>query len=496
MLTDSAAKTNSRCQLQLLDAEQVEALKQAALSIMATVGFRVSHGGARRLLEKAGAAVSEEIVKIPAEVVGACLATAPKGWTIFNRHGQAAMEVRGGNSYFGTSTAAPSTMDAVTGQVRPTVLDDIRRGAALADTLENIDFVMPFGSAQDVPPAAADLYEFEAVLTHTIKPMAILGSSGRSLELIIEMASAASGGLRKLQRKPFLIAFPVHLSPLVFPANACERIMTAAGYGIPQVPSSAMQMGATSPITVAGSVALSLAEGLFCVVLSQLKKPGCPVALAANFTVMDMTTSLVSLAAPAVSLAYGLHAAVAQSYGLPTWGLAGATDAKAIDAQAGIEATFHLFAQALAGVNLIHDVGYTDSAMACSPMQLLMGNEIIAMVRQFINGATVNRETLATEVIEAAGPGGQFLIQRHTLNHLRETFWRPSLLDRRPRPQWEQSGAKTLAKVLREKLAAMSDRQTTDTLSAGALSEVDRIKRSGEKELRHRPLAGRKGTAL
>lgn len=474
---------NRSCRLSFLTEDGIDALKRAALTVMQTTGFRVCHEGARQLLQNAGATVNGENVRVPEDLVNACLESTPKGWTIFDREGREALDVRGRNAYFGTATAAPNTMDALSGEVRPTRLDDIRRGALLADALENIDFVMPFGSAQDVPDAAADLYEFEALITHTSKPLVFLGDSGRSLEWVIEMASAAAGGSTHLREKPFLVVFPVHLSPLVFPEKACERLLTAAEYGIPQVPSSAVQMGATGPITVAGTVAMALAEGLFCLVLAQLKHPGCPVALAANFTILDMASSLISLAAPSASLAYSLHAEVAQSYGLPTWGLAGATDAKTIDAQAGIEATFHIFAQALAGVNLIHDVGYIDSAMCCSPLQLLMGNEIIAMVRHYLNGAEINPDTLATDVIEAVAPGGQFLTHPHTFKHLRASFWKPTLLNRQPRPQWEWSGAKAMKAVLQEKLAVILDTHRPLPMDADKRSEIERIKRMGLKEL-------------
>lgn len=476
----------NNCRLQLLTEDQIDELKRAALEVMMNVGFKVCHTDARKLLQKAGAIVKDEMVKVPQHIVQACLESAPKGWTIYDRQGQKALDVCGRNSYFGTSTAAPNTMDAISGKVRPSCIGDIKHGALLADALENIDFVMPFGSAQDIPGSVADLYEFEAMIANTSKPLVFLGSSGRSLELVVEMASAAAGSLTRLQQKPYLIVFPVHLSPLVFPEKACERLLTAAAFGIPQVPSSAVQIGASGPITLAGSVALALAEGLFCVVLAQLKNPGCSVALAANFTIVDMSTSLVSLGAPSISVAYGIHAEVAQSYGLPTWGLAGATDSKSIDAQAGIEATFHLFAQALAGVNLIHDVGYIDSAMSCSPQQLLMGNEIIGMVRQYLKGAEINAETLAGEIIKQVGPGGQFLTQQHTFKHLRASFWQPNLLNRHSRVKWESNGAKTLEIVLKEKAATILNQHKPESLSEKTLTEIQKIRRNGEKELLER----------
>jgi trimethylamine--corrinoid protein Co-methyltransferase len=103
----------------------------------------------------------------------------PKGFMVFDRNGKRAMDVRGRNAYYGTSTASPTTMDARTGEVRATVNQDIANGALVADALEHIDFVMPFGSSQDVPGEACDLYDFPTVVNNTSKPIVIIPYSGR-----------------------------------------------------------------------------------------------------------------------------------------------------------------------------------------------------------------------------------------------------------------------------------------------------------------------------
>ncbi len=85
------------------------------------------------------------------------------------------MEVEGRKSYYGTSTASPRTQDPLTGELRDTRLEDIATGARVADALEHIDFVMPFGSSMDVETDAADVYEFPAVVANTTKPVVFIG---------------------------------------------------------------------------------------------------------------------------------------------------------------------------------------------------------------------------------------------------------------------------------------------------------------------------------
>jgi len=479
--TDSTDKRSVR--FRVFTDDQIAEIKRAAFEVMAKVGFRIHHQGARRMLKQAGALVAGEMVKVPEHVVAACLQTAPKGWVIYDREGNRAMEVEGRKSYYGTSTASPNTMDALSGEIHPTRVADIAIGAKVADALENIDWVMPMGSVQDVPPTVADLYEFEAVVTHTTKPIVFIGYTPRGVELVYEMAIEVAGGIERLQHRPFLIFYPEPISPLVFPADVIDRLFVCADLNMPQIQGPTIQPGATAPVTLAGAVVQGTAEALMCLVLAQLRKPGCPCSLGCNFGIFDMSTGLLSMAAPEMSLGLAAQAEVAQSFGLPTWGLAGSTDAKVIDAQAGSESAFAILAQGLAGLNLIHDVGYIDNGMACSAAQLVLGNENIGMTKRFIRGITVDGETLARELIAKVGPGGHFLEQKHTLKHFKNEQWVPGLMTRQAREEWQRQGAKDAAERIQEKLQEIIENHQAPSLPDVKLSAIRDIRQRGEKEL-------------
>lgn len=469
--------------MKILDADQIWEIKRAAMDVMFHVGFKVLHAGARKMLKQAGAVVKDERVKVPEFVVEQCLHTAPKGWTVFDRQGRRAMEVEGRKSYFGTSTASPNTKDALTGDIHPTRVADIAIAARVADALENIDWVMPMGSAQDVPALAADLHEFEAVVTNTTKPIVFIGYSPRGTELVFEMAAEVAGGLDNLKVRPFVMLYPEPISPLVQPAEVVERIFTAADLDLPQVPGPAVSLGATGPVTLAGTVTQITAEALMCLVLAQLRNPGCPCCLSGNVQVLDMATGLIGVGSPELSLGISAQAEVAQSFGLPTWGYAGCTDAKVVDAQAGLESGLSILSQALAGLNLVHDVGYLDMAMVCSPAQLVLGNDAIGWAKRFIRGIEVNRETIAREVIEAVGPGGHFLQQQHTVDHFRKELWRPALLTRQHYTNWEKDGAKDMYQRIQEKLKDIIENHRAPALPDKTLAVLQDIKQRGEKEL-------------
>lgn len=467
----------------VLSDDQIWEIKRAAFEVLEKVGCQVLHAGAIKLLKEAGAVIKDDIVKIPQYVVEECLRTAPKGFTIYDRGGQRALEVEGRKSYYGTSTASPNTRDIYSGQVRETRVADIALGAKVADALPNIDWVMPMGSSQDTHPVAADVHEFEAVVTNTSKPIVFIGYTPRGVELVFEMAAEVAGGLDNLREHPFLLLYPEPISPLVFPADVIDRMFVAADLGMPQIPGTAVQPGATGPVTLAGSVVQGIAEGLISLVLIQLRKPGAPCSLSVNIGIFDMATTQLVQAAPETSLALAAQAEVAQSFGLPTWGTAGAADSKTLDAQAGIESAFSILAQGLAGLNLIHDVGYMDRGMVCSAEMLVMGDEVIGMAKRFIRGLEVTAETLARNVIAQVGPGGHFLQEDHTYDHFRRELWLPTLMARQSYDDWQEAGAKDMAQRVREKVIGLVESHTAPPLPDKTIAALARLKQQGDAEL-------------
>ncbi|MCD4720514.1 MAG: trimethylamine methyltransferase family protein [Desulfobacula sp.] len=479
--TNITSKASPR--FRMLTEDQVERIKRAAFEVLEKVGFKVLHAGVRKMLRSAGAIVQGESVKVPEFIVQGCLSTAPKGWILYDRQGRRALDVSGRNSYYGTSTASPNTKDALTGEYHETRVEDLARAAKVADALENIDWVMPMGSAQDVPAMAAELHEFFATVTNTIKPIVFLAYSPRGTELIYDMAAEVAGGTDKLREKPFLVLYPETISPLIMPKEVADRILIAADRCLPQMMGPTIQPGATGPVTMAGAVAQGVAESMFCIVVAQLRRQGCPVGLGCNFGILDMANALMSIGSPEMSLALSAQAEVIQSMGLPTWGLAGATDAKSLDAQAGAEAAYHILAQGLSGLNLIHDVGYMDMSMACAVEQLVVGNDIIGMTKRFLQGFEVSDEHLAMEVISQVGPGGHYLQQHHTMNHFRNELWRSKVFTRQPFETWKEDGSKDVETRTREEIRRILETHKTESLPGGVLTELERIKTKGEKEL-------------
>jgi trimethylamine--corrinoid protein Co-methyltransferase len=468
----------------VLSDDQIWEVKRAAFDVLSKTGCKIFHEGALKMLRQAGARVKDNLVKLPEHIVAECLDTAPKGFTIYDRDGNRAMQVEGRKSYYGTSTGSPYTMDALTGEVHQTTLADIAIGAKIADALPNIDWVMPMGSARDAqPPLAEEIYEFEALVSNTTKPMVMLSYSQRAFEMVYEMAAEVAGSLETLKERPFIIAYPEPITPLVFPNDVIEKMFFTADLEMPQIPGPVVQIGVTGPVTLAAGLAQLMAESLMAVTLIQLRKPGAPCFLSGNFAGFDMATSNISVGTPELSLGVAAQAEVAQSFGLPTWGVAGGTDAKVLDAQAGVEGTFSILVQGLAGLNLIHDVGYMDGSMLCSVAMLVLGDEVIGMTKRLVRGMEVNAETLDRALIEKIGPGGSYIQDEHTFNNFRKELWFPSLMTRQRYHDWQTQGAKNTAQRVQEKINKIVDTHKIAPLPDKVLAALEKIKQTGNKEL-------------
>ncbi len=482
MIQSSNTETRS-VSMKILTDDQIWEIRQAAFDIIEKVGFKCRHKEVHKMMKQAGAWVKDDNIKIPKYIVEECLATTPKGWTIYDRNGRRAMEVEGEKSYYGTSTASPNTRDAFTNEIRPTCIKDIELGAKVADVCKHIDWVMPMGTAQDVPGEAAELYECLALFSNTIKPSVFIGYSALGCEYVYEMATVIAGGMENLRQKPFIIVYPEAIAPLFFPDEVIERIFVAADRFMPQLPGSTVQAGATGPVTLAGVITQMTAESLIHITIAQLRKKGCPVAMSGNVGILDMRNALMTMGAPENSLGIAAQSEVARSFNLPTWGLAGATDSKLLDAQAGLESAFSILSQGLSGLNLIHDVGYMASGMVCSPEQLVMGNEIVGMTKRFVEGITITRETLARQVMEDVGPGGHFLVQKHTMDHFKNELSTTKLLNRQTIDAWKDAGKPSMEDRVKEEVRKIAKNHQPEPLSNKILAELDRLQKEGEKEI-------------
>ncbi|NIR00105.1 MAG: trimethylamine methyltransferase, partial [Gemmatimonadales bacterium] len=265
------------------------------------------------------------------------------------------------------------------------------------------------------------------------------------------------------------------ISPLIHSPLGTEKLLFCAERRIPVAYPSGASAGATMPATLAGACAMANAECLSGLVMHQLTTPGAPFIYGANVTVMDMATMGFVYGGPEFSLTNAVFADLARFYHLPVWGLAGSTDSKVVDAQAGIEAMCSISTAILARGNLVHDVGYIESGLTSSPEMIVVCDEIIGMLGVLYRGLLVDRDRLALELIDEVGPGGQFLDSENTYRYYRSEHFLPRLLDRSNYERWRAAGSPDMADRANARVRELLASHRPEPLPAEAEAVVERV---------------------
>jgi len=210
-------------------------------------------------------------------------------------------------------------------------------------------------------------------------------------------------------------------------------------------------------------------------VIAQIVRPGAPYVYGAFTTIMDMNTAIFSYGAAEMDLMIAASAQLAQHYKLPFFGTAGCSDAKFPDPQAAAEAAFSCLSSALSGANLVHDCGLLDHGSIASPAHMVLVNDVLHMVNQFMKGVPVNEETLAVDVLDHVGPSGHFLQEEHTMRHFRD-IWYSKLFDRTVEDEWLSTGGKRFEERLREQTKKVMEHKP-GPIPSEVLTEMDKMEK-------------------
>ena len=465
----------------MLSEEQQNEIYQAAIEILERTGAVVHDKEALELFEKAGAWVEDERVRFPAGLTEWAVKSAPSRITLYDREGNRKMVLEGRNTYYGPGPTNTYHRDPYTGERRRPVLSDSENAGKVCDALPNIDFAMDLGTPTGVTDTLADVYAFKALVTNCRKPVVHWGFDIEQYEDIVEIAAAVVGGLENLQKRPFFCLYSEPSSPLVHSREAIAKAVFAARKRIPIVYTPCVMLGGTTPATMAGTIALGVAESLVGIIASQLIREGSPIIMGGVYAIMDMKTTVFSYGSPEFHIMQAGVAEVAHYMGIPVFGTAGCTDSHTLDGQAAGEATMSILIAAQTGANLVHDVGYTGSGSMGSLYQLVMCNEIIGMVRRFMRGIEVNDETLALDAVDRVGPGGHHLADEHTMKHFKTETWFPSLINRMRYDEWKnKENASTMGDRVSEKMRSILENHEVPALPDEVLKKIDDIVQKAE----------------
>jgi trimethylamine--corrinoid protein Co-methyltransferase len=423
---------------EVLTQDDVQHIHRTSMRLLANVGVEFPYPEALQVFKKHGVKTDGKRVFLSQDQVMDALKTVPRQFTIHARNPERNVVVGGGEPVFAPGYGAPFLVDAEKGKRAPTI-EDYHNLARLAHALPNQDMsghllVEP----EDVTAASAHLRMLYAHMIHSDK--AFIGSTAgkRGAQHTIELAGILCG---ELDGRAVTVGLINSLSPLGYSTEMLEALVEYARLRQPVLLAALMMAGSTGPITLAGVLATQTAELLAGVVLTQFISPGTPVIFGSTSTNVDMRSGALAIGSPELSQMIAAHAQLARFYGLPSRSGGALTDASYPDAQAGFESMLGLLTTVNSGVDFVlHAGGILGSYLAFSYEKFVLDDEMCGMVRRLRQGIVVEPETLAYDVVANVGPGGNFLVEMHTVERCRQEFWTPSVCDRAGLEAWMQGG--------------------------------------------------------
>ncbi|MCG6894631.1 MAG: trimethylamine methyltransferase family protein, partial [Desulfobacteraceae bacterium] len=210
--------------LRFLGEKERETIYRSAMQVLEEIGMQVLHEDAANLLKSAGCRPDPEgIVRVPAVRVEKAVSSAPKNIRVYDREGNAAMDLGGRRTYFGTGSDLIYALDGTTMERHQCKLEDVVRAALVADAMPNIDFVMSFAHPHEKDPRCAYLESFCAMVENSTKPIVHTAESRRDLSEMWNISKVLRGGDKQLRQKPYCIHYAEPISPLKHPHASLDK---------------------------------------------------------------------------------------------------------------------------------------------------------------------------------------------------------------------------------------------------------------------------------
>ena len=468
--------------IEVLSGDQVQAIHQAALGVLARVGMKVLAPQARALYLGAGARVSGETVFLDPDLVVERLATVPARFTLAARNPMKSLRF-GGNDCVFTSVGGPAyVMD----------IDKGRRDGTFAEMCDYLKVIQALNVIQqegggpfepmDLPANTRHLDIYLAQITHLDKSWQTQTLGHRRTMDGIEMAALMFGTAPDALPCSLLGIINTN-SPLQLDVPMAEGLIALASHGQVNVITPFTLSGAMAPVTIGGALVLQHAEALAGIVLTQIVRPGVPVLYGGFTSNVDMRSGAPAFGTPEYAKAAQASGQLARAVGVP-FRSSNVTAANAVDAQAAYESQMALWGSIMGGAHLIeHGAGWMHGGLTASFEKLILDAEMLAMMQAYLEPIATDEAALGVEAIMDVGAGGHFFGTAHTMSRYETAFHQPMLSNWDNYPQWLERGSVELparANAVWKQLLADHDPPGLDPAVAEALGDyVARRKREG-----------------
>lgn len=439
---------NPYAPVEVLDAEQIETIIEAAFSVLESQGMRFLEPHSRAVMRRAGAGVdeNEQIVRFDRGLVEEKLAFAPSEFTLCARNPDRNLAV-GGNSILFASVGGPAFVSDLDSGRRPGTYAEMCDYLKLVQSLNIVhqEGGGPF-EAMDLPAETRhlDLYLAQIRLLDKNCQAYALGRE-RTVDSI-EMICIALGVDRdQLARTPALLAIINTNSPMQLDIPMTEAVFELASAGQVCCITPFTLAGSMSPATIAGTLVQQTAEVLAVATLAQTIRPGAPIMYGSFASNVDMRSGAPALGTPEYTKAAQASGQVARRLRLP-FRSSNTTVSNCVDAQAAFESQMSLWGSVMGQANLVnHAAGWLEGGLTASFEKLIVDAEMLQMIAEYLRPIVVDDDELALDAIAEVGPGGHHFGTAHTLERYESAFYSPLLSNRQNFESWQESGSLDIA---------------------------------------------------
>ena len=442
--------------LEFLSKESIHAIHSATLQVLETTGIRVENRTTLQLLQDAGCVVEKQSVKIPPSLVIEALQKAPSSLNLYTRNGERSYSIAEDNVLFNPGSSAVYFKDPSSGMARKGTSKDVIALTQLVDILEHIKLQSTALIASDVHETISDFHRLFISLKYSSKPIvtgAFRKEGAKDMQMLLQVVV---GGSDNLAKKPIAIFDCCPLSPLVWSDSSCQNVLDCATAGIPAEIVPAPLMGATSPVTLNGTIVQSNAETLSGIVIAQLASSGTPVIYGGAPGTFDMKYATPRFGAIEAMMVACASAEMGKYYSIPTHGYLGTSDSIIEDSQSGFESALGIVLAALARINVVSGPGMLAHLNCQSLEKLVIDNEICGSAYRLVRGIGFEDLDIVAKLLNVVGPGGNYLGQKHTSKRLRSEHLMPSdVLCRLMPDKWLSQGSKSMLARANEKVTSL-----------------------------------------
>lgn len=466
----------------ILSHEAMAKIHGQAIDLLETVGIKIEHDEGLRLLEAAGARVDyqTQMAKIPSDMVEDSLAKSPRKIILGARDPEKDLILeKGGRLYARNTGGMDHVYDMDAKESRSAELADTSDFTRLADALDNINAIAPL-YATDTPPQVRELKVLEIMFHNTTKHVNIRALTRDNLLHIARMAEVVAGGKAELKKRPMVSVLEAPIQPLRFPDVFVDALLICGEYNIPIEICSMPTVGATGPITLAGSLLLTTVELLASFVVSQVAHPGAPIIWAPRYVAMDMATGAVGPTVETILLCAASAQFATEYYNLVCDTHGPGTGSLIPDGESVFDSTYRAFTTAFAGTNIVTGVGTLELGLVASLEQLVMDNDVIGILHRALAGFEVDDDRLGAGAIARVGAGGNFLLDEHTRKYLRDERYIPTLIKPKTRDNWIASGSKGIVERAKERVRKILSEHHPEPLDKEVAADLAKIIKSVE----------------